>query len=79
MKGLFCSHMRHGVQPLLLLATGAVVSALMMDYIFDITGNSNYMNKRLLSALGHPPGQEGPTDVYSRYELDMMRRGPRLA
>ena len=65
MKGLLCSHMRHGVQPLL-LATGAVVSALMIDYIFDITGNSNYMNKRLLSALGHPP--QGPTDVYSRYE-----------
>ena len=59
----------------LLLATGAIVSTLMLDYVFNITGNSKYMTKQLLIALGQPIP---PTshDVHSRYELaDMARRG----
>ena len=70
MKGLFCSHT---VRPLLLTA-GTIVSALMLDYVFNITGNSKYMTKQLLIALGQPIP---PTshDVHSRYELaDMARR-----
>jgi hypothetical protein len=68
MKGLFYRHT-------MLLATGTIVSALMLDYVFNITGNSNYMTKQLLIALGQPIP---PTshDVYSRYELaNMARRG----
>ena len=70
MKGLFY---RHTMRPLL-LATGTIVSALMLDYVFNITGNSKYMTKQLLIALGQPIP---PTshDVHSRYELaDMARR-----
>ena len=70
MKGLFRSHT---VRPLLLTA-GTIVSALMLDYVFNITGNSKYTTKQLLIALGQPIP---PTshDVYSRYELaDMAKR-----
>jgi hypothetical protein len=45
----------------------------MLDYVFNITGNSNYMTKQLLIALGQPIP---PTshDVYSRYERANMAR-----
>ena len=29
-------------------------AALMVDYVFNITGNSHYMTKQLLVALGQP-------------------------
>ena len=40
-------------------------AALMVDYVFNITGNSHYMTKQLLVALGQPIP---PHEVYSRYE-----------
>jgi hypothetical protein len=46
----------------------------MLDYVFNITGNSKYMTKQLLIALGQPIPLTSH-DVYSRYELaDMARR-----
>jgi len=63
MKGLFCSHI---LRPLL-MTTGTAVTALMIDYVFNITGNSHYMTKQLLIALGQPI-PPGPHDVYTRYE-----------
>ena len=59
MKGLFY---RHTMRPLL-LATGTIVSALMLDYVFNITGNSKYMTKQLLIVLGQPA-----PNVISAYE-----------
>ena len=52
------------MQPLL-LATGTIVSALMLGYAFHITGNSRYMLslRELLIALGQPA-----PDVISAYE-----------
>ena len=63
MKGLFRSHTTM-MRPLLLTA-GTIVSALMLDYVFNITGNSKEMSRQLLIALGQP---DPAYNVYSRYE-----------
>ena len=70
MKGLFINHISRS----LLLGTGtaiAAIAALYVDYVFNITGNSHYMTKQLLIALGQPLPASSH-DVYSRYEINDM-------